>query len=163
MPSSLEREAVETLSKEIKSLMEENDKIEYSITNRPSSIRAFAHYIELHPTDLEHRYYLGEILIQISPVTGSLTIQRIQFKNRYTGGMSRLFLLLKSFCESNNISKITVQSALTLDMVDWCLKHGFEPNRYTGMEVEMSNWDKTESRLAFTGDYVFHIERRDIL
>lgn len=163
MPTSLDRKSVETLSKEIKSLMEDNDKIEYQILDRPSSIRAFAHYIELHPADLEHWYDMGEILIQISPVVSTLTIQRILFKNRHSGGMSKLFLLLQDFCKSNNLNKIVVQSVLTLDIASWCLKHGFEPDRKTGIEIEMSNWDKTESRLAFTGDYVFHIEGRDVL
>lgn len=60
----------------------------------------------------------------------SLTISRVNFINRRQGTMTKVFQILKQFCEERQIGRLVVQSVLTPEMAAWCEKNGFEPDKY---------------------------------
>lgn len=64
-----------------------------------------------------------------------VTVSRVCFKNTRHGTMTGIFEFLKDFCIRNNINQIIIQSVLTKEMANWCIKHGFNPIKSSSIEL----------------------------
>lgn len=64
-----------------------------------------------------------------------VTVSRVCFKNTRHGTMTSVFEFLKDFCVKNNINQIIIQSVLTKEMANWCIKHGFNPVKSSSIEL----------------------------
>ena len=64
-----------------------------------------------------------------------VTVSRVCFKNTRHGTMRSIFEFLKDFCIRNNINQIIIQSVLTKEMANWCIKHGFNPIKSSSIEL----------------------------
>lgn len=64
-----------------------------------------------------------------------VTVSRVCFKNTRHGTMRSVFEFLKDFCVKNNINQIIIQSVLTKEMANWCIKHGFNPIKSSSIEL----------------------------
>lgn len=64
-----------------------------------------------------------------------LTVSRVCFVNRRQGTMTKVLAFLKEFCERNHIKELVIQSVETLEMANWCLKMGFEPDPHASFAL----------------------------
>lgn len=76
-----------------------------------------------------------------------VTVSRVCFKNERQGTMTSVFEFLKDFCIKNNINQIIIQSVLTKEMANWCIKHGFNPVKSSSIELHGT----------VIGDYAFPV------
>lgn len=60
----------------------------------------------------------------------TIIISRVCFINKRNGCMSKCYNIIKQACKLYKINKIVVQSVLTEEMSNWCLKNRFKPNNY---------------------------------
>lgn len=59
-----------------------------------------------------------------------IIISRVEFTKKRNGTMTNIFLILKQYCEKENIKLITVQSVSSKEMMNWCLKNSFKPDYF---------------------------------
>ena len=57
---------------------------------------------------------------------GDLIVARVQFITRNKGKMTKLFEILKNLREMYGLNRIVIESALTEEMQNWCIKNGFQ-------------------------------------
>ena len=57
-----------------------------------------------------------------------LTVSRVQFSHKRKGTMTKVFSILKDFCERNGVQQILVQSVQTPEMEAWCSKNKLTPD-----------------------------------
>lgn len=76
-----------------------------------------------------------------------VTVSRVCFKNQRQGTMTSVFEFLKDFCIKNNINQIIIQSVLTKEMANWCIKHGFNPVKSSSIKLHG----------IVIGDYAFSV------
>lgn len=94
--------------------------------------------------DTEFRYCI---------LANKIIVSRICFTNKRNGCMAACFEILKQFANILGYSVIQIQSVLTYEMQQWCLKHNFIPDLYN-----MLTQDKY-GRNVITGDYEFTIQK----
>lgn len=63
-------------------------------------------------------------------LANKIIVSRICFANRRNGCMTACFEILKQFADTLGYSVIQIQSVLTYEMQQWCLKHSFIPDLY---------------------------------
>jgi len=54
-----------------------------------------------------------------------LIVAKVQFIHRRAGKMTELYRLLKEIQENNETGKIEIQSVISQEMGNWCMKNGF--------------------------------------
>ena len=59
-----------------------------------------------------------------------LIISRVKFQNQRHGIMSSLLEELKSICLGNSVHIICMQSVVTKEMINFCIKQQFKPDPY---------------------------------
>lgn len=83
-----------------------------------------------------------------------LTVSRVSFQNKRKGTMTKILKELIVFCQKNNINKIIIQSVLTLEMANFCLKNNFKKTDYMFLIESETN---PENKF-YSGDYLLEIE-----
>ena len=106
-------------------------KIDYNIAFRTTWL-----YCKNNDTEFRYCIFVNKIIVS-----------RICFTNKRNGCMTACFEILKQFADTLGYSVIQIQSVLTYEMQQWCLKHNFVPNEYC-----MSTQDE-QGRNIITGDY----------
>lgn len=96
-------------------------------------------WIQGEESDTEFRIcFLGNL---------KLIISRVKFQNQRQGILSFLLEELKKICLENDVHVICIQSVVTKKMINFCLKHHFEPDPYATF---LNDGD-------IYGDYLLHI------
>ena len=88
--------------------------------------------------DTEFRYCI---------LADKIIVSRICFKNKRSGCMTACFEILKQFADMLGYSTIQIQSVLTYEMQQWCLKHDFIPDIYNMLTQD------EQGRNVITGNY----------
>lgn len=88
--------------------------------------------------DTEFRYCI---------LAGKIIVSRICFTNKKSGCMTACFDTLKQFANILGYSTIQIQSVLTYEMQQWCLKHNFIPDVYNMLIQD------EQGRNIITGNY----------
>lgn len=102
--------------KDVTALIEKRDKVRMKVANGLSKNNLFFR-CDYDETEL----YLKESFPK------KLIISRIAFKNKRQGIGSAVLELLKKYCLEQGYSSIIVESTLTIEMIEFCKKHEFEP------------------------------------
>lgn len=66
----------------------------------------------------------------------SLTVSRVQFQKRHQGTMTKCLGILEDMAKNFDVPKIVIQSVLTQEMANWCVKNGFVPNTFATFMVD---------------------------
>ena len=77
-----------------------------------------------------------------------LVISRVCFAHRRQGILSDILGILKSICLENDVHNITMQSVETKEMIAFCVKNGFIPDKYSTFQDEEGD---------IYGDYILKI------
>ena len=78
-----------------------------------------------------------------------VTVSRVCFIHKRQGTMTAVLDFLIRFCREHGVPQICVQSVVTKEMANFCLKNGFVPYFTTSFETEEG---------LILGDYVMSIE-----
>ena len=84
-----------------------------------------------------------------------IIISRICFANRRSCCMTACFETLKQFASILGYSTIQIQSVLTYEMQQWCLKHNFIPDVFNMLIKD------EQSRNVITGNYEYKIHKSE--
>lgn len=96
--------------------------------------------------DTEFRYCI---------LAGKIIVSRICFTNKRSGCMTACFDILKQFASILGYSTIQIQSVLTYEMQQWCLKHNFIPDVFNMLIKD------EQSRNVITGNYEYEIHKSE--
>ena len=65
-----------------------------------------------------------------------LIISRVKFQNQRHGIMSSILEELKEICLENNVHTICMQSVVTKEMINFCIKQQFKPDPYCTFDYD---------------------------
>lgn len=82
-----------------------------------------------------------------------LTVSRVCFEKKNIGTMSAVLKLLLGACNEEKYPVLCIQSVLTREMADFCLNHGFKPDKTVCFPL---------SDGFITGDYLLEIQESTI-
>jgi len=133
---SLHKEIPDEILNELKKVIEENNMCHIQIQ------KSFSGYWLADDNGIEDNelriFTLGKF---------RLTISRVNFKYKRKGTMTKVLKILCDFCRKENIDEIVVQSVLTYEMMQFCLKNNFIPSKEN---ILVDN--------VLTGDYILKMK-----
>lgn len=72
-----------------------------------------------------HKHNKNELMLRFAGEDNELIIGRVQFIEQRVGKMTKLYEILKKIQKKYKIGKIVIESVITEEMEQWCLKNGF--------------------------------------
>lgn len=117
---------------------------QYNHCKLDSNISFRTTWLYCKDNDTEFRYCI---------LAGKIIVSRICFVNKRSGCMTACFDILKQFANILGYSTIQIQSVLTYEMQQWCLKHHFIPDVYNMLTQD------EQGRNVITGNYEFKIRK----
>lgn len=114
--TEIQKDEMKKLCKELKEIIESNDNIILWTD------------VQLGRTYWIHSRDYG-VEIRFSLLGDILTISRVCFENKRCGCMTKCYETILKKREGLGIKKIVIQSVLTKEMMNWCLKNGFTPSK----------------------------------